>query len=403
MNNSIKVAFFLALKSIYKGNQGVNILTILMLGLVYMNLQFVPGLIEGLVTTANEKLIRTYTGDIYIEAQGENNLSIKHSGELVDIIEAMPGVVAASAINRIGAQIRFKDDRVGTYITGVDPAQEKKTLEVYKYMIEGTYLEPRDMDQIILGIQLAGSDRTNLEYYASSLQHVHAGDKVTVKYDINLEKEYKVKGIFYAEFLQSDIQAYISDRELLTVIPTARNTASAIRVKLEDGIDPEWLISQISSFRKDLKFQTWVDRAGLVRSMTDSFDIIKRILWIVNLLVAGITIFIVIYVDVINRRRQIGIQRAIGITPQSITTSYLFRTLFYVAMGMLIGGLIFNFVVVPLEARYPLHFPIGSAYIHVDIAYKIAMAVTLLAVSMVSAIIPVLRTIKINLIDAIWG
>ena len=47
MMKSLKVAVFLALKSIIRGNIGVIVLTVFMLVLVTMNLLFVPGLISG--------------------------------------------------------------------------------------------------------------------------------------------------------------------------------------------------------------------------------------------------------------------------------------------------------------------------------------------------------------------
>jgi ABC-type antimicrobial peptide transport system permease subunit len=91
--------------------------------------------------------------------------------------------------------------------------------------------------------------------------------------------------------------------------------------------------------------------------MTDSFNVINAILNAVNLLIAGIMVFIVTYIDVANRRRQIGIQRAIGITPGSITLSYLFRAIFYSGVGVILADLLFAYLVTPLEARYPFHFP----------------------------------------------
>jgi putative ABC transport system permease protein len=399
---SIRVAFFLAVKSITRGNIGITLLTIAMLILVYMNMMFVPGLIQGIVTSANDKLVTTYSADIIIEAEGDNP-TIRHINELTSSIEAIPGVIAASASNKIGAELTFEDERTGCAVTAINPDKEKATLDIEQWIVEGDYLEPRDMDEILLGIQLAGSDRPELELYSSSLRYVHAGDKVKVKYNNGLEKQYTVKGIFQVQFVQSDLQAFISEREYQSVVPQVRNSATSIRVRLEENVDPQWVISQIEQIRSGLKFQTWEDTAGIVRSMTDSFNIIQRILYVVNLLVAGITIFIVVYVDIVNRRRQIGIQRAIGITPQSITLSYILRALFYVFVGMIVGSMLFTYVVVPFEARHPFHFPLGDVYIYVSYAYKIRIALVLLAVSLISAFLPVRRTMKINLIDAIWG
>ena len=402
MIKSLKVATFLALKSIVKGNVGVIVLTIFMLILVTMNLLFVPGLINGANVSMNSILVRTYSGDIIIGPEGDKTV-INHVEDLITRIESIDGVVAASARNDINAYIEFEDERVSRVVTAIDPAREKEVFEVSKSLIEGKYLDARDRDQILLGVQVAGADREDIELYSSSLRHVHAGDKVVVTYSNGLEKQYTVKGIFDTGFIQTDLQAFVTELEFNSVMPNMYDKASSIRVKLEEGADPKMAIERIASLRDGLDFQTWEETAGLVESMTESFILINQILNVVNYLVAGITVFIVTYVDVVNRRRQIGIQRAIGIKSHSITVSYLIRALFYAIVGLIIGILLFKYVVIPVEARHPFEFPFGPAYITTQPSYTARMAFILLVVSLTAAFMPVWRVMRIKILDAIWG
>jgi len=137
--------------------------------------------------------------------------------------------------------------------------------------------------------------------------------------------------------------------------------------------------------------------------MTTSFNLINDILEVVNALVAGITIFIVTYVDVINRRRQIGILRAIGIKTRPIIYSYLLRALFYVAIGLFLSWLLFNHVITPLEVNHPFHFPFGPVFFTRDFTLLVHMVILLSAVSLIAAFIPVWLVMRIKLLDAIWG
>jgi putative ABC transport system permease protein len=399
---SLKVAVFLALKSIIRGNIGIIVLTIFMLVLVTMNLLFVPGLIRGATESMNTILISTYSGDIIIEPAGDDTV-INHVDDLISGIESIDGVVAASARNDINAYFTFEDKRVGRVITGIDPVRDGEVFEISRSLIEGSYLDSRDRGEILLGIQTAGADQEDIELYSSSLRHVHAGDKVVVTYSNGLEKQYTVKGIFDTGFIQTDVQAFVTQLEFNSVMPNMNTKATNIRVKLEDGADPERVIQRIASLRDGLDFQTWEQTAGLVQSMTESFTLINQILNVVNYLVAGITVFIVTYVDVINRRRQIGIQRAIGIKSQSITISYLIRALFYAIVGLIIGILVFKYVIIPVEARHPFEFPFGPAYLLTQPSYTARMAFILLVVSLAAAFIPVWRVMRIKILDAIWG
>jgi putative ABC transport system permease protein len=399
---SLKVAGFLALRSIVRGNIGVIVLTVFMLILVTMNLLFVPGLISGATQSMNTILIRTYSGDLIIEPAGDDKV-ITHVNDLLGGIESIDGVVAASARNDINAYFTFEDRRVSRVVTGIDPVRDQEVFDIAGSLIEGSYLDPRDRGEILLGIQIAGADQENVELYSSSLRHVHAGDKVKVTYSSGVEKQYTVKGIFDTGFIQTDSQAFVTQLEFNSVMPNMSDKATSIRVKLEDSADPDTIIERIAGLRNDLEFQTWQQTAGLVQSMTESFTLINQILNVVNYLVAGITVFIVTYVDVINRRRQIGIQRAIGIKSQSITISYLIRALFYAIVGLIIGILLFKYVIIPVEARHPFEFPFGPAYLLTRPSYTARMAFILLVVSLAAAFIPVWRVMRIKILDAIWG
>jgi putative ABC transport system permease protein len=399
---SLKVAAFLALKSIIRGNIGIIVLTVFMLVLVTMNLLFVPALIRGATESMNSILVNTYSGDIIIEPAGDDTV-INHVDDLISGIESIDGVVAASARNDINAYFKFEDRRIGRVITGIDPARDGEVFEISRSLIEGSYLDSRDRGEILLGIQIAGADQEDTELYSSSLRHVHAGDKVVVTYSNGLEKQYTVKGIFDTGFIQTDVQAFVTKLEFNSVMPNMNDRATSIRVKLEDGADPERVIQRIAGLRDGLEFQTWEQTAGLVQSMTESFILINQILNVVNYLIAGITVFIVTYVDVINRRRQIGIQRAIGIKSQSITISYLIRALFYAIVGLIIGILVFKYLIIPVEARHPFEFPFGPAYLLTQPSYTARMAFILLVVSLAAAFIPVWRVMRIKILDAIWG
>jgi len=399
---SLKVASLLAFTSIRKGNIGVTLLTMLILVIVALNLLFVPGLLGGLVSGANEKVVNTYAGDIVVESSRENGL-IRNADRLISNIEAIDGVVAATARNSLGAELSFDDERTRCSVYGINPEREQAVLSIHKSVVEGSYLKTGDRDEILLGIQLAGADRPGLEFYTRSLKKVHAGDKISVTYANGVEKRYTVKGIFYTEFVQTDLQAFVSDKEFRTVSLLSRNEAASIHVRTAPGVDMKDITAQIASMRDDIKIFTWEDYAGIVRSMTDSFSVINAILDIVNLLIAAIAIFIITYIDVVNRKRQIGIQRAIGITPAAITLAYLMRALFYAITAATLAGLIFTNVVVPLEAQHPFHFPLGDVYLALTPAGLMRTALILLGTAIIAAFIPVQAVVRIKILDAIWG
>lgn len=400
---SLKVASLLGFTSIRRGNLGVIALTVLILTLVGLNLLFVPSLLGGLVSGSNDKLITTFSGDIVITSSSDKAPLIDNAQDLLGRITNIKGVAAATARNSVISQMSYNGSRTSATVFGILPELEPQVFKISQSLIEGSYLGPQDRDQIVLGVQVAGADRPKLELYSRSLQSVHAGDRISVAFGNGIQKQYTVKGIFYSEFIQTDTQAFITEAEFESLVPDARNHAAFIHVKTTDNSNMQPVTSQISKIRSDLKILTWPDYAGIMRSMTDSFNVIKAILGAVNIMVAGITVFIITYIEVTNRRRQIGIQRAIGITPGSIALAYLIRATFLGVLSIGLATFLFLKGVIPLEARYPFHFPFGAVYLQVGLPDLARMALTLLGVSLVASFLPVSRATRIRIMDAIWG
>ncbi len=399
---SFQVALFLAGRTIFRGNGWLSVTTILMLVLVFLNLVFTPSLLEGVIETANAKLRDTLSSDITVESATPGAL-MDDADKLVDQIVKINGVDAATPARTISAQLELGSERGTAEVSGIDTASFRDVYSVPKYMIEGSFLNPGDKDQIVLGAQIAGAGKAKLELYADSLKNAHVGDTVTAKFANGLKKNYTVKGIYQTEFVQADLKSLITSDEYTSISPLSKGKASAVNVKLKKDANQDKINAQIQALRTDIKTRTWQERAGFVKSYTASLEVVNKILRAVALFVAFLTIFIITYVDVVNKKRQIGISRAIGISATTIIMSYVFRAIFYTLIGVVIGALLFILVVVPLEARYPFSFPLGDVLLSVNPGFILRNIEILMLVSVVSAALPAWRSVRGKIVDAIWG
>ncbi|MDD1652837.1 MAG: hypothetical protein LUO86_07370 [Methanomicrobiales archaeon] len=265
--NTLKVAAFMALKSLRRGDVRVLLLTISMLILVYVNLIFTPSLLTGAVQKIHDKTKHTISADIVFQASGENPV-IVGAEELVSDIGLLEEVEAACSRNSLGAEIHYGSERFASAIYAIDPVKDSQVFQISGTVIEGEYLEPGDTGQILLGAQVAGADLEELELYSSSLKTVHAGSKVVIDYVNGVEREYTVKGIFFTEFVQGDIRAYITEDDYRTMVPPLlQDTATSIHVKLEKGADRSLVVEEVLAMRPGLKYQTWEDALGVLKSM----------------------------------------------------------------------------------------------------------------------------------------
>lgn len=402
MLNKISVAFFLTVRSIFRGNSWLSIMPTFMMILVFMNLVFTPALLEGVISTMNSKLINTLTSNITVENKPSGTL-IPGANYLVKKIDETTGVEASTASRNTSAQLILGNERGTAELLGIDPKSYDAVYSAPQNMIEGSFLSPGDRDQIVLGAQVAGAGKAKLELYNDSLKNAHVGDVVTVNLPGGLTKKYTVKGIFQTEFVQADLKTFVTNEDFDAIRPDTVGKANAINVRTSPGTNEQVVIDRINNLQSDLQFRTWQQRAGFVQSYTDSIQIINQILRLVALVVGALTIFIITYVDVVNKRRQIGIERAIGISSSAIVLSYVIRAFLYTLFGSVLGILLFIFVAVPVEKRYPFHFPLGDVYLAVNYSFLLLNALILLLVSMLSAFVPSWRAVRIRIVEAIWG
>ena len=399
MRKSLSVSAFLARKLVLRSSWGLNFMAIFMILIVYINISFTSALLNGFIGTVNEKLIASQTGNVVVLPKGSDTIS--DATVLTENIRKINGVKGVTETKTVPAEISKGKEKSVAEISGVRPENYGDVFITPNNMIEGEFLTKDDRDKIVLGAQIAGAGISRLELYSDSLKDVHAGDRVTVSFPGGIKKEYTVKGIFLNEFFESDLKTFITSDEYSLIDPDSKT--EIINVSLAKGVSESYAIDQIKKLRGDLQFRTWEERAGFVRGFTDTLKVVNRILIFLAVLVAAITIFIITYVDLINKRRQIGIERAIGITSPTIILSYQLRALFYTLIGSGLGASVFILVIVPIERAYPFKIPYGSVFLQVNYRFMGLVALLLVAVALVAALVPAWRTIKISIIDAIWG
>ena len=390
----------MARKLVARSSWGLNFMAIFMILIVYVNINFTSSLLNGFIGTVNSKLITTQTGDVVVLPPKDSKI-IENSSVLAENIRKINGVLGATETKTVPAEISKGQEKSVAEISGINPQDYGDVYSTPKNMIEGEFLSKDDKDKIVLGAQIAGAGISRLELYSDSLKNVHAGDKVTVSYPGGRKKDYTVKGIFLNEFFESDLKTFITSDEYLSIDPNAKT--EVINLKIANNAAESYVIDQIKKLDNNLQFRTWEERAGFVRGFTDTLKVVNRILIFAAILVAAITIFIVTYVDLINKRRQIGIERAIGITAPTIIISYQIRALFYTIIGSGLGAITFLFVVVPIERIYPFKIPYGNVYLQINYKFMLLNAAILLVVAIISALMPAWKTIRISIIDAIWG
>jgi putative ABC transport system permease protein len=409
---TVKLAFLLAFKSIWRGNRWAVLLIICVMALSFAQLVLTPAILSGVTKALNSQQINTLYANVLIDPNTGDYL-LARASEIQSTVDKQPGIVASAKHLNTGAHIEYdwktpadptKKDAGGDWrVIGIDPEKEAQVTTISEALISGTYLSKDDSNQILLGVEIAGGPEASSASFLN-LGGVKVGEGVRLTYLDGTQRIYVVKGIFKARDGEADRQAFVSYNEMVSVLGTASSdSASQILIKTEPSAKEGAIVASLRALNTGGQVRTWQEYGGSVGGVVGSFTAIASLISVIGLVVAAIVMFIVIYINVINKKRQIGILRAIGVNRFAIYLSYLCQALFYAVIGIVMGGLLFGCVIEPYFAAHPLSLSIGLVSLAADAATIRNSVFGILLAAVFAGIIPVVNIMRHSIIRAIWG
>jgi len=402
---NIKTAFFLAITSIKRGNKGTLAMTILIMTLAYVNLVFIASIFGGIVEAINKEAVDNQYSNIVIEpAIDEKYINNKDAIRQIETIPKIIGVSSHYIDNPIVKYDEHKDNKdvksSRWILKSINPPDEKKVTKIHESIIEGSFLETTDRNQILIGKEIAGGYGGDLDHLSLG---VSVGDEIDVFFNNGINRSYIVKGIFSTKSTQADQMLFITKKEMESILKV-HNWASEILVKIEDTGNEDVYIEQIRELglkKEDIK--KWSDLMGFTSGASKSFTMISIILGVIGTVVAGVTIFIIIFVSVVNKRKQIGILKAIGMEEDTIILYFVIQALFYGVVGVVLGVSLILFVIRPFFISNPLDFPVGWVSLKVTFNIIKISNLSLIGAALIGGFFPAYRGAKESILKSIWG
>lgn len=397
---NVSIPFYLASRAIRRGNKGTLVLTILVVAMSFVLMVFLPSLVGG-ITSAYTKQVTDYQyGNLVIDPDDDNTF-ISDTHETIRTIKRIPGVAAASSRTTVSSSIKSDKRTLSRGVVAIIPSDDRDVINLAGKMTEGRYLSDGDTDTILIGSILAGHEDESKDKM-ESLGGVQTGDSLDVTFANGVVKKMTVSGVFETGFFNTDSQAFITRKEMNEVVGQS-DRSSSILVTLSPGTDPDEGKNRLLEFGIREKVKTSVEKGeGMIGDAIRSFNLLDMIMVIFSLIIASIVIFIIVYINTINQRRQIGILKAIGIPERDIIRDYVIQVLFIFCSGALLGFGIFTSIREYLRAS-PLQFPAGFVYPVMDLSIILPSFLALGIVSLVAGLIPAYRTVNREILELVNG
>ncbi|TQD24374.1 ABC transporter permease [Methanolobus vulcani] len=402
MIDDIRVGALIASSSIKRGNKKTLLFIVFVLSLIFMNLVFLPSMIGGM-TVLFTGIMQDYPyGDIVIEPTGDNTY-INNADNVLQKVRAVEGVRAATKRLDVGASIEHKQNVVGVTVTGVVPTEEYE-ISQYPYIIkEGDFLGELSRDEIIIGSIISGTSTTFGEIY-DDLGETRVGSLVDVTYSNGVKRTYKVKGIMEGNFELVDLNAMVHYKEIEDVYGLDKGKATSVVVRIDEPGTEDEMKAKIREAGVNEQVFTWADKSEtLIRQALQSLGAIDVMSKFVGLIVGAALILIIIYINILNRKKEIGILKAVGVTPRSIVLSYTFLSMFYVSLGIFAGLILYLSLMFYFQANPVTFYGTMQIRPQIDVMLIIQSIVTMLTLSVIAGTLPAWSVSKESILKAIWG
>ncbi len=410
----IKIAWFMATRQIIRSNIWTTLLIIGVMMLTFLNLVVVSGILVGLIEGSVQANKNHYTSDVIVSTLQEKEY-IENSSAIISQIDQMPGIERYSAryVDGVTVEANYRtrtDDQAkpntsGGNGIGIDPVKENELTDLSRFVVEGEYLEPTDYDKVLIGAYLLKKYLPVDSPGFGALENIAPGTKVKISFG-STTREFIVKGIVKAKVDSVSMGVYFVDSQFRRLVGRNDFNVDEISMKVTPGTDVNEITRRLRAAGVDefAKVQTFSEaEPKFLKDIKATFALLGNAISSIGLAVASITVFIVIFINAITRRKFIGIAKGIGISGRAIEFSYVMQSFFYAICGSLIGlTMVYGFLQ-PYFTANPIDFPFSDGILVASFAGTMIRMGLLIITTIIAGYVPARMIVRKNTLDSILG
>lgn len=388
--NEIRVALFYSKKHILK-NKNIFIFITLAIIFATASIILINGIVDGMIYRQVDNAVESSLGHLNIYP-GEDDRFIEGLGIKEQRLDELKEVEAYSPRISASGVLSNKELSSPIVILGLDPTKESRVSKLLTKIISGTTLYPNDKDAILISSRLAEDLKIN------------AGEKATVTFETGNVREYQVKGIVRTGNMDFDGSSIIMQMNEANRQLGIDNRASVILIKLSDK---DLANSYKPILMQDLQVnnvKTWEDEVEFILRFSQGMRGFSVIISLVGLIAAGVSVGILIYINMIHKKRQIGIMKALGANDPFIFKIFIIEAMLFGVIGVSLGDALGYLAIKYFQAN-PFYDAVQQAWISARFNYNTLYTATIVcfSVTILSGIYPAIKASRVNIIRAIWG
>ncbi len=368
----------------------ISLITVLGVAIGVMALLVVIAVMNGFDKELEEKIFGINSG---LLIKKDPCIYDEDYAYLVDKLATVEEVKGYTPIVMGNATIITGENVINIFLKGVDLKTEIEVTRFGNYL--KTQLNSLSDNEIIVGNVLA--DNLNLRI----------GSELVVLIPYSLKTySFKVRGIFESGMYEYDLSlAYINLDTARKIFGT--NGFTAIEAKIANPYKAKFVKKKLIPYLGgNYYILTWMD---LNRNLFQALKLEKTAMFIILcliVLVASFNISSILIMSVVEKIKDIGILRAIGMRARDIRRLFIFQGLIIGGLGIFLGAVLGWFLIYILKTYPIVKLPSDIYYIDrlpvaSDIKDFIIIMVSAFMITLISTIYPALRASKFDPVIAL--
>jgi len=404
MNLSYQLFIALRYLRTKKRHRGISVNTLISTGGVavgVMALLVVLSVMSGFHEDLQRKILGVNAHVVVLDYRGAmhdyENVTVKLKSEK-DIVSSAPFIMGQVLVSS-GKRAH------GVFLRGIDPEMEKRTTDIGRFMKEGKLENLNSKDGtpgIIIGSELANS------------MGVFEGDTINVLSPIGKIgplgmlpkiKEFRVVGIFEVGMFEYDSNLVLTSLGAAQKFFDMKDDVTGVQLRLAD-IYKAPLVREYIEKKLGFPFyaKDWMQMNKNLFSALKLEKFAMFIILVLIILVASFNIVSTLIMNVIEKKREIAILKAMGATDKGIMTIFVLQGLLIGLLGTVIGvtgGYLLCYILntyqiikLPADVYYLSHLPVKT-----KLSDFIAVSLSAIIISLVATIYPAWQAAKLNPVE----
>lgn len=321
----------------------------------------------------------------------QDNISISDWEPMVEEISTIDDITIIGVTADSPAQALKGNKSINVLVRGLEPELSKKIYEIPDSIYKGNNLQTTQ--DVLIGKEFSEENK------------IAVGDTLTLAtvkgFDIKI-RNFTVVGLFDLENPALNNLWVIMKLESSQDFFDLGDDITAIETQIDDVFTADKISDKIESKLKNtnIKVENWKDKNPQFFSAVSAQNASSYMIQAFVLMAVLIGIASVLSITVIQKSKQIGILKAMGIKDRQAALIFMFLGLFIglggAVFGLILGSLLFYGFIQGVTSS-------GNSFLTADlnIGFMVASAVVAVLSSVGAAILPALKSRKLNPIEVI--